>query len=65
MCGMGSMSTPGLVILGLSDSSDTIYTSPDGSFKGGNFIGPNNKTFMLMSSFANYSPNPPETVVSC
>jgi hypothetical protein len=58
MCGFRSPTTPSLVILGLSDSSDTIYTSPDGSFKAGNYLGPNNKTFQLMSDIVNYSPQP-------
>ena len=55
MCGAKAPKTPSLVILGLSDSSDTIYTSPDGSFKAGNYLGPNNKTFQLMSDIVNYS----------
>jgi hypothetical protein len=58
MCGAKAPKTPSLVILGLSDSSDTIYTSPDGSFKAGNYLGPNNKTFQLMSDIVNYSPQP-------
>ena len=56
MCGMPSTAMPSLVILGLSDSSDTINTSPDGSFKSGNYVGPGNTTYWLQSDIANYSP---------
>src|ERR1700761_3267939 len=57
-CGQTAPRTPGLVILGLSDSSDTIYTSPDGTFKAGNYLGAKNESFVLMLDIVNYSPQP-------
>ena len=57
---MKALRTLTVIILGLSDSSNTTYTSPDEIFKAGNYLGLNNKTFQLMSNIVNYSPQPQE-----